>query len=33
MRPLISQFLDSKDPLERSRKLIALYKEMQDIID
>lgn len=33
MRPLISSFLKTKDPLHRSRKLINFYEEMHQIID
>lgn len=33
MRPMISSFLGTQDPLHRSRKLINLYEEMHQIID
>lgn len=33
MRPMISSFLQTRDPLHRSRKLINLYEEMHSIID
>ena len=33
MRPMISSFLKTKDPLHRSRKLINSYEEMHGIID
>jgi ABC-type taurine transport system substrate-binding protein len=32
-RDLINKFLQSKDPLERSRKIVKLYQELQEIID
>lgn len=32
-RDLINKFLQSKDPLERSRKIAKLYQELQEIID
>lgn len=33
MRPLIASFLQTTDPLHRSRKLIKLYEEMHEIIE
>ena len=33
MRPMLTGFLQTKDPLHRSRKLINLYEEMHHIID
>ena len=33
MRPMIASFLQTTDPLHRSRKLINLYDEMHGIID
>ena len=33
MRPMISSFLGTQDPLHRSRKLINLFEEMHQIID
>ena len=33
MRPMISSFLQTKDPMHRSRKLINLFEEMHGIID
>ena len=33
MRPMIYSFIQTRDPLHRSRKLINLYEEMHEIID
>ena len=33
MRPMIASFLQTKDPMHRSRKLINLFEEMHGIID
>lgn len=33
MRPMISSFLQTRDPLHRSRKLINLFEEMHTVID
>ena len=33
MRPMLTSFLQTKDPLHRSRKLVNLYDEMHQIID
>lgn len=33
MRPMITGFLQAKDPMHRSRKLINFYEEMHTIID
>ena len=33
MRPMLSSFMSTKDPLHRSRKLINLFEEMHSIID
>lgn len=33
MRPVINIFMDIKEPLQRSNKLISLYKEFIGIID
>lgn len=33
MRPMLMSFLKSRDPVERSRKLISLYEEMHSIIE
>lgn len=33
MRPLITHFLGTKDPLHRSRKLVSLYEEMIEMMD
>ena len=33
MRPMIYSFIQTRDPLHRSRKLVNLYSELHDIID
>ena len=33
MRPIIHIFLDIKEPIQRSNKLISLYKELIEIIN
>lgn len=33
MRPMLTSFLQTRDPVERSRKLISLYEEMHHVID
>ena len=33
MRPMLTSFLQTRDPVHRSRKLINLYDEMHQIID
>lgn len=33
MRPMLTSFLETPDPVFRSRKLISLYNEMHEIID
>ncbi len=33
MRPMIYSFIQTRDPLHRSRKLVNLYEEMHGIID
>ena len=33
MRPMIYSFIQTRDPLHRSRKLVNLYEEMHEIID
>jgi hypothetical protein len=33
MRPMIYSFIQTRDPLHRSRKLVNLYEEMHSIID
>lgn len=33
MRPMLTSFLQTRDPVLRSRKLIGLYDEMHAIID